>query len=260
MTIERGFPLARLTTIGTGGPAAALARPRTLPELEEALRFGRDDGLDVVVVGLGSNLLAADDGVDALVLKLEGELAAVEIEGTTLRAGGGAKNAVCLHRARDAGLGGFEFACAIPGTAGGGVKMNAGAYGSDWSAILGRALIVSADRGEWRSAAELDLTYRHSSLQAGDVVAVVEYRLEPRPRDEIKQTVSELIARRKETFEAILEPDYLPAELSGRFYDTSDDSIKPRTISPARQNSDAFAHSYNVSFLLRGRPCAAQVS
>ena len=199
MTIERGFPLARLTTIGTGGPAAALARPRTLPELEEALRFGRDDGLDVVVFGLWSNLLAADDGVDALLLKLECELPAVEIEGTTLRAGGGAKNAVCLHRARDAGLGGFEFACAIPGTAGGGVKMNAGAYGSDWSAILGRALIVSADRGEWRSAAELDLTYRHSSLQAGDVVAVVEYRLEPRPRDEIKQTVSELIARRKET-------------------------------------------------------------
>ena len=69
----------------------------------------------MATVGLGSNLLAADEGVEALVLRLEGELAGVEISGETLAAGGGAANAVCLHRARAAGLGGFEFACAIPG-------------------------------------------------------------------------------------------------------------------------------------------------
>ena len=78
-------------------------------------------------------------------LRLEGELAAVQVDGTLLAAGGGATNAVCLHAARGAGLGGFEFACAIPGTAGGGVWMNAGAYGSDWAAILERALVVTAD-------------------------------------------------------------------------------------------------------------------
>jgi UDP-N-acetylenolpyruvoylglucosamine reductase len=200
MNIERGVPLARLTTIGTGGPAAALARPQSAAELEEALRYAAGEGLAIVPVGLGSNLLAADEGVDALVVvRLEGELAAVEIEGGLLRAGGGAANAVCLHRARDAGLGGLEFACAIPGTAGGGVKMNAGAYGRDWSDILVRALVASAEGSEWRSAAELDLAYRHSGLVPGEVVAQVEFRLEPRPRDEIKATVAELVAQRKAT-------------------------------------------------------------
>jgi UDP-N-acetylenolpyruvoylglucosamine reductase len=198
--IEQGFPLARLTTIGTGGPARALARPRTLAELSGALRFAHAEGLDVVVVGLGSNVLASDEGVDALVLRLEGDLAAAEVgDAGALVAGGGAANAVCLHRARDAALGGFEFACAIPGTAGGGVFMNAGAYGSDWSDVLVRALVVSAHGEDWRSPAELGLAYRHSALAPGEVVARVEYRLESRPTDEIKSTVADLVARRKET-------------------------------------------------------------
>jgi UDP-N-acetylenolpyruvoylglucosamine reductase len=197
--IEHGIPLAKLTTIGVGGRARALARPRTVGELVEAVRFAREEGLDVLPVGLGSNLLVADDGVDALVLKLEGELAAVEVDEDGLRAGAGATNAVCLHRARDAGLGGLEFACAIPGTAGGGVFMNAGAYGRDWADVLVRALVVTADGEAWLSADELGLSYRRSSLQPGAVVARVQYRLEPRPPGEIKAAVAELVGRRKDT-------------------------------------------------------------
>ena len=199
MTVERNVPLARLTTIGTGGPAAALARPESLAELEDALRIAAAEGLEVVPVGLGSNFLAADEGVDALVVRLGGELAEVHVEGDVLAAGGGATNAVCLHAARTAGLGGFEFACAIPGTAGGGVKMNAGAYGRDWSEVLVRALVATAEGTEWLTAAELGLAYRHSDLPPGAVVARVEYRLEPRASDEIKATVADLIARRKAT-------------------------------------------------------------
>jgi UDP-N-acetylenolpyruvoylglucosamine reductase len=168
-------------------------------ELVEALRFAREEGLEVLPVGLGSNLLAADEGVVGLVLRLEGKLAGVEVDGDVLRAGGGATNAVCLHRARAAGLGGFEFACAIPGTAGGGVRMNAGAYGRDWAAILVRALVATADGESWLAADELGLSYRHSSLGPEAVVAVVEYRLDPRPPEEIKATVAELVARRKDT-------------------------------------------------------------
>jgi UDP-N-acetylmuramate dehydrogenase len=197
--IETGVPLARLTTIGTGGPAAAFARPTSVAELEEAIAWAGARGLAVRTVGLGSNLLAADKGVDALVVRLAGELAGVEIEGHLLRAGGGATNAVCLHRARDAALGGLEFACAIPGTAGGGVRMNAGAYGSDWSAILVRALVVSADGAGWLTPAELGLEYRHSHVGPAQVVAGVEYRLSPRPVEEIKTEVAELVARRKAT-------------------------------------------------------------
>jgi UDP-N-acetylenolpyruvoylglucosamine reductase len=150
-----------------------------------------------VTVGLGSNLLVADEGVDALALRLEGELAVAATEGGLLVAGGGAANAVCLHRARAAGLGGFEFACAIPGTVGGGVQMNAGAYGSDWAEILERALVVSAEGSEWRTPGELGLEYRRSALRHGEVVARAEFRLESKPPEQIKETVAELQARRK---------------------------------------------------------------
>jgi UDP-N-acetylmuramate dehydrogenase len=197
--IEESVPLARMTTVGIGGAARALARPRTLAELEEALAWADEQGMTVRPIGLGSNLLAADAGVDALVVRLEGDLAAVETRGTTLVAGGGAPNAVCLHRARGAGLGGFEFACAIPGTAGGGVRMNAGAYGSDWDAILARALVADASGARWRGVAELELSYRHSALVPGQVVAQVEFELVARPAAEIKETVAAMQARRKAT-------------------------------------------------------------
>jgi UDP-N-acetylmuramate dehydrogenase len=195
--IEEAVPLGRYTTLGAGGPARALANPTTLEEVEQSLIWARERELTVAVVGLGSNLLVADEGVDALVLKLGGELASAEVQGDLLVAGGGAPNAVCLHRARAAGLGGFEFACAIPGTVGGGVRMNAGAYGSDWSTILARALVVDGAGAAWRTPDELGLSYRHSRLDLGEVVARAEFRLEPRDPAEIKARVGELQTRRK---------------------------------------------------------------
>lgn len=199
MKIEEGIRLARFTTVGIGGPARAFARPETLAELEEALAWAAEHGLAVRPIGLGSNLLVADHGVEALVVKLAGDLAAVETRGVTLVAGGGAPNAVCLHRARAAGLGGFEFACAIPGTAGGGVRMNAGAYGSDWKAILARALVVDTGGTRRLTNEELDLAYRHSVLQPGQVVAEVEFQLTPCPEAEIRRHAAELQAQRKAT-------------------------------------------------------------
>jgi UDP-N-acetylmuramate dehydrogenase len=186
--------LARYTTLGTGGPARDFARPSSLVELEELL--ARDE--PVAVVGLGSNLLVSDDGVDALVLHLQGELAAVETRELVVRAGGGAANAVALHRARTAGLGGFEFACAIPGTIGGGVKMNAGAYGGDFASVLQRVLVASVEGTRWLTPAELGLSYRHSELRPGQVVVEAELLLHARPSDEIKAEVLELNTRRKE--------------------------------------------------------------
>jgi UDP-N-acetylenolpyruvoylglucosamine reductase len=197
MTIEEHVPLSRFTTLGTGGPARWFGRPDTEAEVADALAFAAERGIGVFVVGLGSNLLVADDGVAGLVLKLSGELAAAETRGELLVCGGGAPNAVALHRARAGGLGGFEFACAIPGTAGGGVWMNAGAYGGDWRAIMARAYVVSADGAGWRTPDELGMSYRHSDLVHGEVVARVEFRLRPRDPDEIKAEVRELNATRK---------------------------------------------------------------
>jgi UDP-N-acetylmuramate dehydrogenase len=196
--IEEGVELARFTTLGTGGPARAFARPASEADVGGLLRWAAERTLAVAVVGLGSNLLAADDGVGALVLKLGGELAAVEADGEVLRVGGGVANAVALHRARAAGLGGFEFACAIPGTIGGGVWMNAGAYGGDFAAVLDRALVATVDGSGWLTPSELGLSYRHSELRHGQVVLRAELRLRPRPPDEIKAEMRELNARRKE--------------------------------------------------------------
>jgi UDP-N-acetylenolpyruvoylglucosamine reductase len=195
--IEEHVVLSRFTTLGTGGPARAFARPETLEELQGALRFAQERELGVATIGLGSNLLVSDEGFDGLALKLAGELGQSHVEGERLVAGGGAPNAVSLHRARAAGLGGFEFACAIPGTAGGGVWMNAGAYGGDWSGILERALIVDARGPSWRTPAELGLRYRHSDLRHGEIVAWAEFRLTPRSPGEIKRLVADLQAQRK---------------------------------------------------------------
>ncbi len=198
MNIEEGVALSRFTTLGTGGPARAFARPESLGEVEELLHWASERGIAVATVGLGSNLLVADDGVDALVLKLAGALAAVEADGELLTAGGGAANAVGLHKARAAGLGGFEFACAIPGTTGGGVWMNAGAYGGEFSQVLVRALVATAEGSGWLTPGELGLSYRHSNLRHGQVVVQAELRLHPRPPAEIKAEVAALNARRKE--------------------------------------------------------------
>lgn len=197
MNIEEGVALSRFTTLGTGGPARAFARPESVGEVEELLRWAAERDVAVATVGLGSNLLVADDGVDALVLRLAGALAEVEADGELLRAGGGAANAVGLHRARAAGLGGFEFACAIPGTTGGGIWMNAGAYGGEFARVLVRAFVATAGGSGWLTPAELGLSYRHSNLRHGQVVVQAELRLHPRPPAEIKAEVAELNARRK---------------------------------------------------------------
>ena len=197
--LEEGVTLARLTTIGTGGPARYFARPGTIEELDEVVSWAAGEGIAVEPVGLGSNVLAADAGVEALVLRLTGELASAAVDGEMLVAGGGATNAVCLHRARDAGLGGFEFASAIPGTAGGGVRMNAGAYGSEWRNVVVDAVVVGAAGRRTLTADELGFAYRRSCLEPGEVVAQVRFRLYAKPAAEIRSEVAELLARRKAT-------------------------------------------------------------
>ena len=197
MKVEEGVSLSRFTTLGAGGPATAFARPEAVDEVVEAVAWARERGLSVATIGLGSNLLVADAGFDGLVLKLGGELAQAQVAGERLLAGGGAPNAVCLHRVRAASLGGFEFACAIPGTVGGGVWMNAGAYGSDWAEILDRALVVDEQGSRWLTPAELGLRYRHSELRHGQVVARAEFTLSPLPEEQIKANVARLQALRK---------------------------------------------------------------
>jgi UDP-N-acetylmuramate dehydrogenase len=236
--MKENVPLSRYTTIGTGGPARWFAEPETTEELVEALAWARGEELPVVTVGLGSNLLVADEGFAGVALKLAGALTVAKAGDGMLMAGGGAANAVCLHRARAAELGGLEFLCAIPGTVGGGVWMNAGAYGSDIAAVLSRALVADAFGARWQTPQELGLTYRRSGLRHGQVVAGAEFHLESRPELEIKRIVAGLQAKRKDaqptnkrTFGSVFKnPDH---ELSaGRMLEAC--GLRGHTIGGAR--------------------------
>jgi UDP-N-acetylmuramate dehydrogenase len=197
--IEQGYPLARLTTIGTGGPAAHFARPATLEALRAALAWARDGGLALAVVGLGSNLLVADDGFDGLVLRLDGALAAIDLDGTEVRCGGGASLAAIVRRATAAGLSGIEFGCAIPGTVGGAVRMNAGAYGSEITDVLGSAEVVSASGTRSGGPSDLELSYRHSNVRGGEVVAEAVLWLQRDEPAKVRARVRELQRRRSES-------------------------------------------------------------
>jgi len=195
--VKERVSLTRYTTLGTGGPARWFASPATVEDLVGRLAWAQAEGLLVAVVGLGSNLLVADEGFPGLALKLTGDLASAEAEGERLVAGGGATLAVCLHRARVAELGGLEFVCAIPGTVGGGVWMNAGAYGGDLAGVLERALVAEAEGTRWCTPEDLGLRYRASGLRHGQVVARAELRLTPRPLGEIRKAVVTMQAQRK---------------------------------------------------------------
>src|SRR2546423_7161057 len=165
--VEPDYPVSRLTTVGTGGPARFLARPGTGAELAEVLRWADAEELDVAVVGLGSNLLVADEGYDGLVLRLAGHLTRIERDGERVVCGGGASLAAVVKRATGWGLSGIEFGCAIPGTVGGAVRMNAGAYGGEIKDVLGEALVLGPDGERRGAAAELDMRYRGSDVAPG---------------------------------------------------------------------------------------------
>ena len=197
--VETDAALARLTTIGTGGPARFLARPASAPELAEVLAWADAEKLDIAVIGLGSNLLVADEGYDGVAVHLIDQLAAIEIDGTSVRCGGGASLAAVVRRATEASLAGIEFGCAIPGTVGGAVRMNAGAYGSEIRDVLRSAEVVSATGARRDGPAELDLSYRHSNVGGSEVVAEAVLELERGVREQIRERVKAMQRRRSES-------------------------------------------------------------
>ncbi|HEV3390354.1 MAG TPA: UDP-N-acetylmuramate dehydrogenase [Solirubrobacteraceae bacterium] len=195
--VTRDYPLARLTTIRTGGPAELFARPESLGQLERLLAWAADEGLEVGVVGSGSNLLVADAGVRGLVLKLDKELSTIELDGTQIHCGGGARLPAVSARAAQAGLTGIEFGVNIPGTVGGAVRMNANAYGGELARVLEWVDVSGPTGTERRVTEQLGFAYRRSSLGAGEVVARASFALAPAASDDVKATLADMRARRK---------------------------------------------------------------
>ncbi len=195
--VQPDYPLARLTTIRTGGQGDFFARPESVEALEELLAWAGADEIEVGVVGSGSNLLVADDGFRGLVIKLDGSLATIERDGEHLLCGGGARLPQAAAFAARAGLSGLEFGVNIPGTVGGAVKMNANAYGGDLARVLEWVEITTPQGGERRAPADLGFSYRRSNLGAREIVARASFKLSPAAPDAVKATLAEMRASRR---------------------------------------------------------------
>jgi UDP-N-acetylmuramate dehydrogenase len=195
--VQRDHPLARFTTIRTGGSAELFARASTLAELERLIAWAGQEGLDVGVVGSGSNLLVADAGVRGLVVKLDKELSKIELEGTRINCGGGARLPSVSARAAQAGLTGIEFGVNIPGSVGGAVRMNANAYGGELGRVLEWVDVVSPSGTTRRGPSDLGFAYRRSNLGPGEIVARACFALAPARSDEVKETLAQMRSQRK---------------------------------------------------------------
>jgi len=196
--VQRDFPLSRLTTVRTGGPADWFARPGNEPELLALLAWARAESVAVGVVGSGSNLLIADDGFRGLAIKLDGELAAIERDDDRLVCGGGARLPSASAKAAGWGLSGLEFGINIPGTAGGAVKMNANAYGGQLAKVLEWVDVCSPAGRERRAPERLGFAYRSSNLGPEEVVSRASFQLEPADPAAVKATLAEMREKRRE--------------------------------------------------------------
>jgi UDP-N-acetylenolpyruvoylglucosamine reductase len=192
------YPLDRLTTVRTGGAAQYFARAGTAANLRELLAWARYAGVEVAVVGSGSNLLVADEGARGLVLKLDGALARIEIAAPRVLCGGGARLPSVAAKAAAAGLAGVEFGVNIPGTVGGAVRMNANAYGGELARILEWVEVVTADGSARREPAALGLRYRGSDLGPGEVVARAALALTRGDPSSIRAALADMRRRRHE--------------------------------------------------------------
>jgi UDP-N-acetylenolpyruvoylglucosamine reductase len=196
--VRANFPLARLTTVRTGGPAEWFGRAGGEAQLLELLGWAREGGLPVAVVGSGSNLLVADDGARGLVVKLDGDLARIEVEESRILCGGGARLPAVAARAARVGLSGIEWGVNIPGTVGGSVRMNANAYGGRLEDVLSWVGVASADGIERRSPVELGFAYRSSSLGDGEIVTEACFELAHGDVETVKEALVDMRARRHE--------------------------------------------------------------
>ena len=206
-SLRRDHPLAAHTTYRVGGPARLFVTVADAAELEMLAAIVSDAGaaaagaapVEVVVVGRGSNLLVADRGFDGLAVALGAGLTRFEIDGTAVKASGGALLPVVARASAEAGLTGFEWAVGVPGTVGGAVRMNAGGHGSDMSESLVEAVVVDLRRGDTnvRSRADLRLGYRTSSVEPHQIVASVRLQLRFGDADAARAELAEIVHWRR---------------------------------------------------------------
>ncbi len=198
--VELDAPLGPRTTYRVGGPAAVLVVVQDLADLGALASITATDGPDTLVVGRGSNLLVADRGFPGVALALGAGFDFEEIVDEMVVAGAARALPVLARSTVAAGLTGFEWAVGVPGSIGGAVRMNAGGHGADMAEVLVAVTVVDLRNGdvEQRPAEALDLRYRHSALEAHEVVADARLRLAFGNRAESERTLSEIVRWRRE--------------------------------------------------------------
>lgn len=211
LSLLQDEPMKKHTTFRIGGPAEYYAEP-DVSQISKLIEIAKACDMPVAVIGNGSNLLVGDKGIRGLVIGIGKGLSEIEVteavaqqstaqgNGRIITAGAGAILAAVAAKAAEASLSGLEFASGIPGSVGGAVVMNAGAYGGEIKDVLIDATVLTAE-GELKTVTrdELDLSYRHSIVpEKSYIVLSARFMLTPKPQDEIKSYMAELRAKRVE--------------------------------------------------------------
>jgi UDP-N-acetylmuramate dehydrogenase len=195
-TVREGEPVARYSTYRIGGPATVLL-PKSGEDVAAALRLAREAGVAWFALGLGSNILLPDEGLDALVIRLGKGLDRLQQEKATWTIGAGLPAPLAARRTAEAGFAGLHIFVGVPGTVGGGVYMNAGCHGGDWSEVVRQVTVVdSSGQDSVLSRADIPFTYRRSGL---DGRVVLETRVELREEEphRLEEAVAEMFEWRQ---------------------------------------------------------------
>lgn len=192
-------PLKNHTTFQIGGKCIALIEPKKVEDIIEAIKICRENNLKFFVIGNGSNLLVPDDGYNGVIIKIKSEFSNIQVEGECLIANSGAKLSEVYTVAYENSLTGFEFASGIPGTIGGAIFMNAGAYGGEMKDIVESVEVLDFDNYEVKELKneELDFSYRKSIIQRKNyIVLTIKLKLKKGNKEEIKAVYEDLRERR----------------------------------------------------------------
>ncbi len=199
LELQSEQPLSKYTSFRIGGNAECIAFPKNEEELSKLLELSDKMDIDSAILGAGTNVLAPDEGIRGLVICLKDCLDGMERVGTTgIRVMAGVTMSRAALYAAKQGLSGLEFAHGIPGSVGGGVFMNAGAYGGEIKDVCTRVRIVDRQGNcKWLTRDEVDFSYRHSAIQDNNwIVVAAEFELEPKPEEEILSRIHELMGKR----------------------------------------------------------------
>lgn len=203
--MRRDEPMARHTTLGVGGPARWFFRPRDSEALQTAMAT-IPAAINILPLGRGSNMLVSDAGFDGIVLDL-GSLDAIDINGRRITAGAGARMSKLAQRAAQSGLAGLEFMATVPGDVGGGIVMNAGAFGQQVSDTLREIDIIERDgSGRQMAVTELNMAYRRTQLPAGVLVVSATFELMPDDAGAIQERMRRM-RRQRSASQPLAQPN-----------------------------------------------------